>query len=74
MLPPSTLFSSPLLTLDFAVYVSTPSFVPSRTDGVVEGGGGGQGLLFPSGFFVLRCGRARFWGSFDAVAYSAGRA
>lgn len=33
MLPPPTVFSSPLLTLDFAVYVSTPSFVPSRTDG-----------------------------------------
>lgn len=33
MLPPPTVFSSPLLTLDFTVYVSTPSFVSSWTDG-----------------------------------------
>lgn len=52
MLPPPTVFSSPLLMLDFAVYVSTPSFVPSRT-GRGVGRGVGQGLLFSSGFLCL---------------------
>lgn len=50
MLPPPTVFSSPLLTLDFAVYVSTPSFVSSRTDG---GRGMRQALLFSSVFLCL---------------------